>query len=119
MSKQQYEQTRATYEAAETCYRALVAQKQVALSQYAETSKKTTGVQASILRREAGLDLAELNLSHTALTAPYGGYVGRHTLELGQCVQTGRTISHLIRNKGKWITASYKETQIINIHIGQ
>lgn len=89
------------------------------MSQYAETSKKTTGVQAGILRKEADLDLAKLNLSYTVLTAPYDGYMGRRTLEPGQYVQTGQTISYLVRNKDKWITANYKETQIANIYIGQ
>ena len=95
------------------------AQKQAALSQYAETSKKTTGAEAAILRKEADLDLAKLNLSYTILTAPYDGFMGRRTLEPGQYVQTGQTISYLVRNKDKWVTANYKETQIANIYIGQ
>ena len=45
--------------------------------------------------------------------------MGRRTLEPGQYVQTGQTISYLVRNKDKWITANYKETQIANIYIGQ
>lgn len=49
----------------------------------------------------------------------YDGYMGRRTLEPGQYVQTGQTISYLVRNKDKWITANYKETQIANIYIGQ
>ncbi|MEO5160892.1 biotin/lipoyl-binding protein, partial [Bacteroides ovatus] len=68
--EQQYEQAKAAYEAAKARYQALVAQKQAALSQYAETSKKTTGTEAAILRKEADLDLAKLNLSYTVLTAP-------------------------------------------------
>ena len=107
------------YEAAKARYQALVAQKQAALSQYAETSKKTTGAEAAILRKEADLDLAKLNLSYTVLTAPYNGYMGRRTLEPGQYVPAGQTISYLVRNKDKWITANYKETQIANIYIGQ
>ena len=71
------------------------------------------------MRKEADLDLAKLNLSYTVLTAPYDGYMGRRTLEPGQYVQTGQTISYLVRNKDKWITANYKETQIANIYIGQ
>lgn len=117
--EQQYEQTKAAYEAAQARYEALVAQKQAALSQYTETSKKTTGVEATILRREADLDLAEMNLSYTVLIAPYDGYMGRRTLEPGQFVQTGQTISYLVRNKDKWVTANYKETQIANIYIDQ
>lgn len=117
--EQQYEQTKAAYEAAKARYQALVAQKQAALSQYAETSKKTTGAEAAILRKEADLDLAKLSLSYTVLTAPYDGYMGRRTLEPGQYVPAGQTISYLLRNKDKWITANYKETQIANIYIGQ
>ena len=74
--EQQYEQTKAAYEAAKARYQALAAQKQAALSQYAETSKKTTGAEAAILRKEADLDLAKLNLSYTILTAPYDGIYG-------------------------------------------
>ena len=84
-----------------------------------ETSKKTTGAEAAILRKEADLDLARLNLSYTVITAPYDGHVGRRTLEPGQYVQAGQTISYLVRDKDKWITANYKETQIPHIYIGQ
>ena len=116
---QQYEQAKATYEAAKARYQALVEQKNAAMSQYTEASQKTTGAEANILRKEADLDLANLNLSYTVLTAPYEGYMGRRTLEPGQFVQAGQTISYLVRNKDKWITANYKETQIAHIFIGQ
>ena len=117
--EQQYEQTKAAFEAARARYQALVEQKNAALSQYAEASKRTTGADASILRSEANLDLAKLNLSYTILTAPYDGYMGRRTLEPGQYVQAGQTISYLVRDRDKWITANYKETQIAHIYIGQ
>ena len=94
-------------------------QKKAAFSQFTETSKKTTGAEAAILRKEADLDLARLNLSYTVITAPYDGHVGRRTLEPGQYVQAGQTISYLVRDKDKWITANYKETQIPHIYIGQ
>lgn len=117
--EQQYEQAKAAYEAAKARYQALAAQKRAAMSQYAETSKKTTSAEAAVLRKEAALDLAKLNLSYTVLTAPYDGYMGRRTLEPGQYVQAGQTISYLVRSKDKWITANYKETQIARIYIGQ
>lgn len=63
--------------------------------------------------------MAQLNLSYTVVTAPYEGYMGRRTLEAGQLVQAGQTLSYLIRGKDKWITANYKETQIAHIYIGQ
>ena len=72
-----------------------------------------------ILRKEADLDLARLNLSYTIVTAPFDGYTGRRTLEPGQLVQAGQTLTYLIRGNDKWITANYKETQIAHIFIGQ
>ena len=117
--EQQYEQAKAAYDAAQARYQALLEQKRVALSQYSEASKKNTSAEAAILRKEADLDLARLNLSYTVVTAPYDGYMGRRTLEPGQFVQAGQTISYLVRSKDKWITANYKETQIVNIYIGQ
>ncbi len=117
--QQQFEQTKAAYEAAQARYRALLEQKRAAQSQYTETSKRTISAEAAIMQREADLDLARLNLSYTVLTAPYDGYMGRRTLEPGQYVSAGQTISYLVRNTDKWVTANYKETQIRNIFIGQ
>lgn len=117
--RQQYEQAKAAYDAAKARYDALVAQKNAAVSQYTEASKRTIGAEANILRCEASLDIARLNLSYTVLTAPYDGYIGRRTLEPGQYVQSGQTISYLVRSKDKWVTANYKETQIAHISSGR
>ena len=117
--EQQYDQAKASYEAARAHYDALLRQKEAAHSQYDETSKKQVGVEAGILRAEAALDLANLNLSYTVVTAPYSGYMGRRTLEPGQYVSAGQTLSYIVRQSGKWITANYRETQIANIYIGQ
>ena len=119
VAQQQYEQVKANYEATKARYQALLEQKEAAKSQYAETNKKSTNVEANILRKEADLDMAQLNLSYTVLIAPYDGYMGRRTLEPGQFVQGGQTISYLVRSNDKWITANYKETQITNIYLGQ
>lgn len=119
VSQQQYEQVKANYEAMQARYDALLRQKSAAQSQYSETSKKSGSVEAMILRKEADLEMAQLNLSYTVVTAPFDGYMGRRTLETGQLVQAGQTLSNLVRGDDKWITANYKETQISNIYIGQ
>lgn len=117
--EQQYEQVKASYKAAQARYQALLEQRKAAQSQFTETTRRTTSAEAAILSKEASLDLARLNLSYTVLTAPYDGYMGRRTLEPGQYVQAGQTISYLVRNTDKWVTANYKETQIIHIYIRQ
>jgi len=80
---------------------------------------KNSASEANILRRQAELDMAKLNLSYSIITAPYDGYVGRRTLEPGQLVQMGQTITNMIKNEQKWVTANYREMQIENIYIGQ
>ena len=67
--EQQYDQAKADYDAARARYNALVKQKDAARSQYAETNKRKVNVKAAILRAEAALDLANLNLSYTVVTA--------------------------------------------------
>lgn len=119
VSRQQYELAKANYEAMQARYSALLRQKEVARSQYTETTGKTTSANALILRKESELDMANLNLSYTVVTAPYDGYMGRRTIEPGQLVQAGQTLTYLIRGTDKWITANYKETQIAHIFIGQ
>lgn len=119
VSQQQYEQVKASFEATKARYEALLQQKEAAKSQYSETNKKSTSVEANILRKEADLDMAKLNLSYTVLIAPYDGFMGKRTLEPGQFVQNGQAISYLVRSNDKWITANYKETQIAHIFIGQ
>ena len=117
--RQQYDQAKADYDAAQAHYDALLKQREAARSQYSETSRRQVNIEAGILRAEAALDMADLNLSYTVVTAPYDGYMGRRTLEPGQYVSAGQTLSYLVRQADKWITANYRETQINNIYLGQ
>ena len=116
VSQQDYELAKANFEATRARYNALLRQKEAAQSQYSETSKRSTGAEANILRKEADLEMARLNLSYTVVTAPYDGYTGRRTLEPGQFVQGGQTLSYLVRGNDKWVTANYKETQIARLY---
>lgn len=117
--QQQYEQVKAAYKAAIARHRSLMQQKESAVSEHTSTTKETAEMQADILDKEAELDLAKLNLSYTVIIAPYDGYMGRRTLEAGQYVQAGQTLSYLVRNTDKWITANYLETQVAHLYIGQ
>lgn len=119
VSGQQYEQVKSDLDAMRARYESLKSQKKSVESQSAEAGKKTKSVSAVILRKRAELEMAKLNLSYTVVTAPYDGYMGRRTLEKGQLIQAGQTVSNIIRSNEKWITANYKETQIANIYVGQ
>ncbi|HIZ15852.1 MAG TPA: HlyD family secretion protein [Candidatus Tidjanibacter faecipullorum] len=119
VSRQQFEQMKASYDASQARFEALKQQRETARSQSDEAAKRAAGADATILHCEAERDMAELNLSYTVVTAPFDGYMGRRSLEEGQYIQAGQSISYLVRENQKWITANYKETQIGNIYLGQ
>ena len=76
-------------------------------------------VEAGILRAQAALEMARLNLSYTVVTAPCDGTLGRRALEDGQFVQGGQSLTYIIPDTQKWVIANYKETQIANLYEGQ
>ena len=119
VSQHQYDEVKADFEATKARYNSLAKQKDVALSQIEEARHRLDGLIAQISLRENELDMTRLNLSYTVVTAPYDGYMGRRTIEKGQFVQNGQTLTNLVRGSSMWVTANYKETQIANIFIGQ
>lgn len=98
---------------------ALKRQREAARSSVSEVSQRQENTKSTIMRAEAAVDMARLNLSYTVVTAPYDGYVGRRTIEQGQLVSPGQTITTLIPDGSKWIVANFKETQLLRIRKGQ
>lgn len=119
VSKQEYEQVSSDYKATEAKIEALMMHKEAAIALANEAKKKLLSADAAIAQRQAEVDLALLNLSYTVVTAPQDGYTGRRSLEMGQLMQAGQTVSSIIGSENKWITANFKESQIANIYIGQ
>jgi membrane fusion protein (multidrug efflux system) len=75
--------------------------------------------QASLTQAEARAQQAALNLSHTAIRAPFDGVVGNKTVTVGDYLQTGTQIMAIVPLNQVYILANYKETQITNIRPGQ
>ena len=74
--------------------------------------------QAEILKAEAAVDYARLNLSYCYITAPYDGVMGRRKISEGQLVAAGQTLASIVKQGDIWVTANYTESQIEQIHIG-
>ena len=70
-------------------------------------------------RAEAAVEMAKLNLSYCVVVAPCDGKLGRRSIEEGQMVNAGTTITYIIPTNNKWVIANYKETQIENLYVGQ
>lgn len=106
----------------ETARAGLVALEQQKASSSANVNvvrQRQENAEAGILRAQAAVDMASLNLSYTVIVAPCDGWLGRRALEEGQFVSAGQTITNIIPDNQKWIIANYKETQLENLYVGQ
>ena len=113
------DQYKTELDVAKTRVSALKRQREAAHSSVSEVSQRQENAEAAILRAEAAVNMARLNLSYTVITAPADGCVGRRTIEEGQLVTPGQTITTLIPDTRKWVIANFKETQMSRIHTGQ
>jgi len=113
------EQLKTELDMAEARLEALKKQQATAELSVAEGVQRKANSNDAIPLAEAKVEQARLNLSYTVVLAPCDGYLGRRSLEEGQYVGAGQTITNIIPNTPKWIIANYKETQIENLYVGQ
>ena len=73
---------------------------------------------SEVMEAQADLDLADINLQHTKVHAPFDGFVS-HLPNLGQHLDPGSPILSLVSNKDVWIEANFKETDLLNLQVDQ
>jgi len=98
-------------------YEQLLARQEISKQEYDHTSLRVRNAQAQAMRAEARLNLAELDLEHTDITAPIDGKVSARSVEQGQYVQVGQPLLSVV-SCDIWITANFKETQMARMKIG-
>ena len=81
---------------------------------------------ATVLFRQANLELAkaqlsqaELNLGYAKVRAPLDGLVARKAVNVGDHVAPGQLLIALVETKTLWVTANFRETQLQNVKAGQ
>jgi membrane fusion protein (multidrug efflux system) len=74
---------------------------------------------ASLAQAQAHADQAALDLSHTAIRAPFDGQIGNKTVAVGDYLQAGTMIMAIVPITQVFVTANYKETQITRMAPGQ
>ena len=115
----QLEQLEVEYAATKKKLESVKRQQAAAYKGVNEVVTRKQNVAAAIQRAEAAVEMAKLNLSYCVVVAPCDGKLGRRTLEEGQMVSAGTTITYILPNAQKWVIANYKETQIENLYVGQ
>ena len=118
-TQQEFDQVKTQYTALTEQRNALVRQKATTDLSTTETTRRVPVNDADIKRAQAALDLSNLNLSYTIITAPYDGVTGRRTIQEGQAVTASQTLLSFVRSDSKWVVANYKETQVTHLHVGE
>lgn len=74
---------------------------------------------ALIMAAQADVDQAELALERTVISAPLAGRVGQRSARVGANVQAGAPLLAIVPDRGLWVQANFKETQIRGLRPGQ
>lgn len=117
--------TQQQFDAVETNYLALKAKHDMLVNQKGSTGLIARQQSHRVGQNEAGVDvakaaveLAELNLSYTVITAPCDGFTSRRNIQPGQLIQPGQTLLSIVDSSDTYIVANYKETQTARMGVG-
>jgi membrane fusion protein (multidrug efflux system) len=86
-------------------------------TQIKQAQAVTGSAQASAA--QAALDIARLQLSYTVITAPVDGVVSKKSVNVGDTVASGQPVMAVASQKGLWVVANLKETQLTAVRPGQ
>jgi multidrug resistance efflux pump len=99
-----------------------VAQAQASL-EMAQQDVDSVGVnlgalEAAVANAQAAIRLARIDLDNTQIRAPRDGQLGQVAVRLGAYVSPGTQLMALVPER-MWVMANMKETQMVNVRIGQ
>ena len=83
------------------------------------SAPQVPGKRGDILKAQAAIEQARLDLAHTHVTAAQDGLLSNVTLAAGSLVAVGEPQFALITDNSFHIDANYKETELAGIHPGQ
>jgi membrane fusion protein (multidrug efflux system) len=91
---------------------------QTAPQQASLAKVKAQAADSQVLQCKAQLEQAQLNLSNTIIRSPATGVVGKRRIEAGQNVSVGQELIDLVSLDDVWITANFKQTQLVHLRPG-
>jgi membrane fusion protein (multidrug efflux system) len=83
-----------------------------------ETDAAVGQLKGQVEQAQAKLDQANLNLSWAIVKAPQDGWITKRNVEKGNYVAPGQQIFSIVATE-VWITANFKESQLVNMRPGQ
>ena len=118
VTRQQYDNAKAHYDMARARYEQALASRQSTSLVRNEQAQRLSQTHAGTSVAEAQVNLARLNLSYTVIVATCDGVMGRKDIHVGQLVQPGQQLAHIVDDHQVWVVANYRETQMHHIQVG-
>lgn len=117
-AKRELDQATAALTQAETAVQQ--ARQQHTIAQQKRLSVKTNGeaLTASVESAKAVVNLAQQDVDNTLIKAPVAGKLGEISVKKGQFVSAGSQLMFIVPNT-RWVIANVKETDMVNVKIGQ
>ncbi len=119
ITKAQFDAMKAEKESAEAALQAAQSQVPVINTRVSTNQQQAEATAANITPRESDVDFAKLQLSYTVIVAPADGIASKRNVQLGQLVQPGQPLLSVVDDKGLYITANFKETQMEKLKVGE
>ncbi|MEP7217642.1 MAG: HlyD family secretion protein [Bacteroidota bacterium] len=119
ITRQQFETTKAAYDAASAQLETARRQVEAVQAQRGVAGSQVAAARTQLLQKQNDVDYARLQLSYTRLSAPAGGRISKKSIEVGQFVQAGQPLLAITEDSTVWITANFKETDMGRLSIGR
>lgn len=116
VTQQQYQHSEAEFHGAQAALKA--AEKRLAALE-TQTNGASLRDTPRVRVAVAKIHQAYLNLQHTSIPAPAGGYVAQRTVQIGERVTPGSPMLAIVPLDQIWVEANFKETQLGRMRIGQ
>lgn len=119
ITKAQFDAMKADKESAEAALLAAQTQVPVINTKVNTNKQQADASETNIAPRQSDVDFAKLQLTYTAIVAPADGIASKRNIQLGQLVQPGQPMLSVVDDKGFYITANFKETQMEHLKVGE
>ena len=118
VAKTQIDQARA--QAQSTAGTAAAARRQAdqQATQIAVARKQVDAARAQVKAAQARVQQANVTINDLRITAPVSGQIANRSVNLGSYVSAGTQLMAIIPDK-MWVTANFKETQLVHMQLGQ
>src|SRR5713101_3870141 len=87
--------------------------------QMAVLDTEESQLRAAAKAKQAGFELAKIELGYTRITTPIDGMVSERGVRAGQYVHDGTQVISVVPLHNVWVIANYKETQLTHVKISQ